>query len=119
MTTAGGSLFTGMAGIDCHYRGNEVVSLAKDGSVIYQDGKWTGGWASRTVVLAVSEFLATSQRVDEYSGLGNPLPEWNGTPRMLGNGLIDNENAIRVLREEAAASGGRLYIETRPHFIED
>lgn len=119
LTGAGESLFTGMTGIDCRYRGNEVVSLTKDGSVIYRDGKWTGDWASRTVVLAVSEFLATTQRVDDYSSLGNPLPDWNGTSRMLSNGLIDNENAIRVLREEAASSGGRLYIDTRPHFIED
>lgn len=119
LTSAGGSLFTGMTGIDCRYRGDQVVSLSKNGSVIYKDGKWTGDWSSRTVILAVSEFLATSQRTDSYTGLDNPLPEWNGTSRLLSNGLIDNENAIRVLREEAAASGGHLYIDTVTHFIED
>ena len=119
LTSAGGSLFTGMTGIDCRYRGDQVVSLSKNGSVIYKDGKWTGDWSSRTVILAVSEFLATSQRTDSYTGLDNPLPEWNGTSRLLSNGLIDNENAIRVLREEAAASGGHLYIDTLPHFMEE
>jgi 2',3'-cyclic-nucleotide 2'-phosphodiesterase (5'-nucleotidase family) len=119
MTSAGQSLFTGMVGIDCHYRGENVISLTKDGVVIYRDGKWTGDWASRTVVLAVSEFLATSRRTDAATGLDNPLPDWNGTTRLLSNGLIDNENAIIVLRKEAAASGGHLYIDTRPHFIEE
>ena len=30
---------------------------------------------------------------------------------------FDNENAVRVLREEAAASGGHLFIDTATHFI--
>lgn len=125
MTSGGESLFTAMTGIDCYftqtdygsYTTSAVYSLEKDGTVIYENGQWAGDWASRSVTLAVSEYLATNQRVDYYTNLENPLLEWNETSRLLYNDLVDNENAIRVLRSEAAASGGHLYIDTAPHFI--
>jgi 2',3'-cyclic-nucleotide 2'-phosphodiesterase (5'-nucleotidase family) len=125
MTSGGESLFTSMTGIDCYftqkdygtYTTSAVHSLKKDGTVIYENGQWTGDWASRSITLAVSEYLATNQRVDYYTNLENPLLEWNETSRLLYNDLVDNENAIRVLREEAASSGGHLYIDTAPHFI--
>ena len=117
LTNGGRSLFTFMSGIDCGYHDYSVVSLRKDGTVIYQDGRWTGDWATRTLRLSVSEYLATTSRVDNYTGMENPLLQWNGTSRLLSNDLVDNENAVRVLREEAAASGGRLYIDASPHYI--
>jgi len=125
MTSGGSGLFSRMTGIDCYfseknygsYSTYSVHSLRKDGTVIYQGGKWTGDWASRSVTLAVSEYLATSQRVDYYTNLSNPLIGWNETPRLLGNDLVDNENAVRVLKAEAASSGGHLSIDTAPHFI--
>ena len=125
MTSGGQSLFSRMTGIDCYfteknygsYSTYSVYSLVKDGTVIYQNGNWTGDWASRSVILAVSEYLATSQRVDYYTNIGNPLVEWNETARLLSSELIDNENAVRVLRAEAAVSGGHLTIDTAPHFI--
>ena len=123
MTSRGQSLFSFMTGIDCHYSGQSspyrVRSLEKDGEVFYRDGEWIGGRASETVILAVSEFLATTQRVDGPTGLGNPLPEWNKSSRLIERNLVDNENAIRVLKAEAALSGGRLRIDTSPHFIKD
>ena len=120
-----------MTGIDCRftqseehttssgstYRNYYVHSLSKDGTVIYQDSTWTGDWASRTLTIAVSEYIANTARNDSYTGLVNPLLEWNNTPRLIVNDLVDNENAIRVLRAEAAASGGLLSIDTAPHFI--
>jgi hypothetical protein len=39
------------------------------------------------------------------------------SPRLLVNDLVDNENAVRVLRAEAAVSGGLLSIDTAPHLI--
>ncbi len=117
LTNGGRGLFSFMSGIDCGYRDYSVVSLRKDGAVIYQDGRWTDDWATRTLRLAVSEYLATTSRVDNYTGMENPLLQWNGTPRLLSNDLVDNENAVRVLREEAAASGGRLYIDASAHYI--
>lgn len=131
MTSSGKSLFSRMTGIDCRftqsekhttssgstYRNYYVHSLSKDGTVIYQDSTWTGDWASRTLTIAVSEYIANTARNDSYTGLVNPLLEWNNTPRLIVNDLVDNENAIRVLRAEAAASGGLLSIDTAPHFI--
>lgn len=80
-------------------------------------GQWTADWKSRSLILAVSEFLATSVRTDWDTQLENPLPEWNNTARLLSNSDVDNENAVRVLREEAKASGGHLYIDNKPYFI--
>lgn len=125
MTSGGESLFSRMTGIDCYftsedhgsYSTNTVDSLVKDGTVIYAGGSWTGNWASRSLILAVSEYLATTERTDYYTGIPNPLIEWNSTSRLLFNDLVDNENAVRVLRAEAAASGGRLQIDTTPHFL--
>ena len=124
MTSGGLALFSRVTGIDCAFTRTDyesysvyaVKSLSKDGTVIYSDGRWTSGWASRPVRLAVSEYLATSERTDYYTGIPNPLIEWNGTSRLIANSLIDNENAVRVLESEADASGGLLYIDTEPHF---
>lgn len=131
MTSTGMTVFSHMTGIDCRftrseeqtsssgttYRTYAVHSLTKDGTVIYQDNTWVGDWASRSVTVAVSEFVATTLRADSYTGLANPLVDWIGTQRLLFNDLIDNENAIRVLQAEAATSGGLLHIDTAPHFI--
>jgi len=131
MTSTGMTVFSHMTGIDCRftrseehttssgstYRTYAVHSLTKDGTVIYQDDTWVGDWASRSVTVAVSEFVATTLRTDSYTGLSNPLLDWNNTERLVLNELIDNENAVRVLRAEAATSGGLLYIDTAPHFI--
>ena len=119
LTNGGKILFSRMTGIDCHYSNYTVKSLVKDGTVIYRNNRWTGDWASRTLRLVASEYIATSQYVDYYTNLGNPLIEWNSTSRLLYYTLVDNENAVRVLKEEAAASGGLLSIDTAPHFILD
>lgn len=117
MTNGGSSLFSSMTGINCYFTDYKVLSLRKDGVVIYQNGKWVDDWASRRVRLAVSEYLATSQRVDNHTGMGNPLIEWNGTSRLLSSDKVDNENAVLVLRAESATSGGHLYIDTATHLI--
>ena len=117
MTDSGASLFTGMTGINCYFKGYSVTMLSKDGEIIYQNGVWADDWGKRKLKLAVSEYLATNQRVDSYTKLKNPLLEWNETSRLLSNDLIDNENAVRVLKEEAAESGGHLYIDTATHFL--
>lgn len=125
MTSGGEALFSYMTGIDCRfvktnhgsYNTYSVYSLEKDGIIIYQNGMWTGDWADCSVTLAVSEYLATTERTDYYTGTPNPLIEWNKTSRLKSSELIDNENAIRVLRAESASSGGLLSIDTKPHFI--
>ena len=125
MTTGGAALFSRMTGMDCRFTSTDhgsyktyaVYSLEKDGTTIYRNGKWTGDWAGRNVVLAVSEYLATTERTDYYTNTPNPLIEWNKTARLTGNDLVDNVEAVRVLRAEAASSGGLLSIDTAPHFI--
>ncbi|MCR5017915.1 MAG: 5'-nucleotidase C-terminal domain-containing protein [Bacteroidales bacterium] len=122
MTSGGGSLFSYMTGINCYYTGSNgsysVKSLRKDdGTLIYHNGNWTEDWASRELTLAVSEYLATTERTDYYTGRDNPLLQWNETDFLVNSDLVDNENAIRVLRAEAAASGGLLSIDTSAHFI--
>ncbi|MBO4446824.1 MAG: bifunctional metallophosphatase/5'-nucleotidase, partial [Bacteroidales bacterium] len=121
MTSGGQSLFSRMTGIDCRYTQTEhvsssgdkwytyaVYSLSMDENEIYRNHSWAGDWASRTLILAVSEYLATTERTDYYTNLSNPLLEWNSSPRLRINDMIDNENAVRVLRSEAAASSGHL-----------
>lgn len=118
LTKSGASLFTCVTGIDCFYSGQSVISLEKNGSVIYSGGRWADDWESQTLSLAVSEFLATSEGYDRRTGLTNPLLQWNNSSRLICNSGVDNEDAIMVLRDEAARSGGHLYIDSKPHFIE-
>lgn len=117
LTESGGVLFTYMTGIDCRFSGQNVTSLEKDGLVIYEKGRWNGDWKSRFLNIAVSEYIATSAFVDYKTHLVNPLIKWNETSRLLSSSQVDNENAIWVLREESASSGGHLYIDTAAHFL--
>lgn len=117
LTSGGTALFSRVTGIDCYFSSRTVVKLVKDGTTIFYDGSWVDDWASRYVTLAASSYVATTERTDNNTGIPNPLIEWNDTSRLISNDLIDNENAIRVLRDEAAASGGLLHIDTEPHYL--
>lgn len=130
MTSGGKGLFSRVAGIDCYYTSEEqtsssgstyyleaVHSLVKDGTTIYENGTWTADWASRKLIVAASDFLATSDRIDKYTQMHNPMVAWNETPRLIINNIPETENAVRVLKAEAAASGGLLSIDIKPHFI--
>lgn len=118
LTSGGSALLSQMTGLDCYYNSQrKVQKLVKNGTIIFQNGMWTGNWASRTLTLAVSEYLATTERTDKTTGKPNPLIEWNSTSRLLSNDMVDNENAIRVLKAEAATTGGLLSIDTQAHYI--
>lgn len=117
LTESGGALFTYMTGINCRFNGQNVISLEQNGRVIYEKGRWNGDWKSRSLTLAVSEYIATSAFIDNRTHLVNPLIEWNKTSRLLSNSQVDNENAILVLREESALWDGHLYIDTAAHFL--
>ena len=128
MTSSGKSLFSRVTGIDCHFSQSEehtnasgsthreyaVHSLVKDGTAIYQNNTWAPGWATRRLTIAVSDYVATTNREDYYTHLSNPLVGWSETSRLIINNLVDN---VRVLKAEAAANNGHLYIDTSPHFI--
>lgn len=130
MTGAGRILLTQMTGLDCYFTSTErtsssgstyyeqaLHSLVKNGTTIYQNGQWTSDWASRTLTVATSSYVATTDREDRDLHLHNPLVGWCETSRLITNDLVDNENAIRVLKAEAEANNGLLSIDTRPHFI--
>ena len=130
MTGAGRILLTQMTGIDCYitckestsssgrtYYDYALHSLVKDGTTIYQNGEWTSDWASRTLTVATSNYVATTDREDRETHLHNPFVGWCETSRLITNDLVDNENAIRVLKAEAEANNGLLSIDPRPHFI--
>jgi hypothetical protein len=130
MTDRGSRLISRVTGIDCYFTKTEkkdeednityeyaVHSIAKDGITIYEKGTWTGDWASRSLTVALNSYIATTDRVDTNTGMHNPTVEWNGTSRLIINNLIDNENAVRVLKAEAENNNGLLSIDTEPHFI--
>ena len=118
LTSGGSGLLSRVTGIDCYFSSNTVIKLVKDGTTIYYNGSWTGDWASRNVTMAVDSYVATNERTDNSTGIPNPCIEWNSTSRLIDNTLVVNVSAVSVLREEAAASGGLLSIDTVPHFIE-
>ena len=122
MTKSGAMLLSRMTGIDCYLTVNDdesytLRSLVKDGQTIYADGQWTDDWSGRTVKVAVSQFVATSDRVDKATNMHNPLLNWNSTPRLKSKDSVDNESAVRILTEEAERNNGLITVDTAPHFI--
>jgi 2',3'-cyclic-nucleotide 2'-phosphodiesterase/3'-nucleotidase len=126
MTADGKTIVSAVTGIDCFFKCQKkekgkkiyaVKSLVKDGTTIFEDGVWTDGWQNRTVSVAIQVYMATTDRVDNRTQMHNPFVEWNNTSRLKANDQIDNEQAIRVLKEEAAQTGGHLIIDTTSHFI--
>ena len=115
MSSAGNGLFTYVSGIDCYFEGSTVHALVLNGELLYQDGEWFGGWQDKTLRLAVTEYIATSNRTSE--GVSNPLVGWNDTERLLDHNAIDVESALVLLKEESAANNGYLYVDDSPHFI--
>lgn len=126
MTADGKTIVSVVTGIDCFFtcykkeKGKKlyaVKSLVKDGTTIFDDGVWTDGWQNRTVSVVIQVYMATTDRVDNRTQMHNPFVEWNTTSRLKANDQIDNEQAIRVLKQEAAQSGGHLIIDTTSHLI--
>ncbi len=126
MTADGKTIVSMVTGIDCYFTGKKkdkgktlyaVKSLVKDGTTIFADGVWAEGWQNRTVTVAIQVYMATTDRVDNRTGMHNPFVGWNPTERLKSQSLVDNENAVRVLKEEAARNGGHLHVDTTPHLI--
>ena len=115
LTSSGKGLLSYITGIDVYYDGTTVNALVKDGTPIYQNGEWSDGWESKTVTIAADEYVATTNR--ESGGLSNPLVGWNDTDKLISNAFVDNESAVKVLREESQENDGILYIDDQPHYI--
>ena len=130
MTNSGRSLLTRMSGIDCYFEeepveeGSEKVhgkntlkALDKDGQLVWKDGVVQDGWKDKKVVLAVSEFVATTERDDEDTGLKNPLCAYSATDRLISDNMKLRESVIKALSGEAKENDGLLHVDTKPHFI--
>ena len=115
LTKSGSTLLSYMYGVDCYYSGASVNAIVRDGVVMFKDGKWQNKAENKTIKVAVSEFIATSDRVSD--GLSNPLCSWKDTDRLVGKYVTDCDGALDVLKGEAEKSGGLLYIDTKPHYI--
>ena len=115
LTSGGKGLLSYVTGIDTYYEGKTVNALVKDGTLIYQNGEWIDGWDKKSVSIATNEYTATNNRVTD--GISNPMVEWNETDKLVSDLLVDNENAVNVLREESEENGGYLYIDDKPHYI--
>ena len=106
-----------MSGIDCYYTDQTVNAIVTaDGLTVYANGKWRDGWREKTLLAAVSDYIATKEGEDE-KGRVNPFYEWSLTDRLIDASMTDNEGACAVLREEALANDGLLTIDTEPHYI--
>ncbi len=117
LTDRGMTLLSQMTGIDCYYSDETVHAIVTyDGQTVYANGKWTEGWKDKTLRVAISDYIATTDRVSA-GGMSNPFCAWNSTARLISSDIVDNEGAFAVLSREAAGSGGALYIDTEPHYI--
>ncbi len=112
----GKSLFSQMVGMNCYYTFGSLDALVTyDGKVIYNNGEVKEEFKDKKVKLAVSEYVATTNRDD--SGMDNPLISWNFTDKLISNTLVDNEAAINVLEAEAKENNGKLSVDTDAHYI--
>ncbi len=115
LTESGSSLFSTLTGIDCYYSDRTVNAIVKDGETYYENGVWLGNHDKDRVLVAASDYVCTTNRRD--SGLNNPLWLWKNTEKLIDDEIADVDSVLKVLREEAAESGGELHIDTEPHFI--
>ena len=115
LTPSGSTLLSRMTGVDCYYTGQTVNAIVKDGEAVYHNGVWRQGAEDEKIRVAVSEFIATSDR--QENGSSNPLYVWRQSERVISSDTVDSEGALRVLREEAGPSHGLLYIDRKPHYI--
>lgn len=119
LTEAGSTVLSDMSGVDCYYNGKNVSAIVtQDGQTVYRNGKWSAGWGNKKVRVAVSDFIATTDRVTS-DGVHNPFCEWLGSDRQTNDEVLDTDGAFEVLTAEAAANNGRLYIDTGAHYLLD
>ena len=79
------------------------------------NGEWAEGWKDKTFTVALTNYMATTDRPSE--DLHNPFTGWEDTSRLISSDRIDNEWAYKVLTAEAGQNGGLLSFDTSPHYI--
>ena len=83
--------------------------------MVYVNGVWQNGHEKDTVRVAVSDFLATSNR--NTDGMDNPLYLWRTTDRLISDDMPSTTDFIQVLEEEAAANNEHIPFPTQCEFI--
>ena len=118
LSDQGKILLTTLNGIDCYFTGENVEDIVTScGEVIYSKGVWKDDWNTKTIKVALSEYVATTQRISS-NGLTNPFYDWAQTSKLISSDLEDFNGAISVLNEEAKNNNSHLSIDTAPHFLE-
>ena len=116
LTSLGKGLLSCMTGVKCYYTDQTVNAIvAPDGTLAYHAGVWTDGWKDQLITVVVDEYIATTNRVSD--NMSNPFVAWNETDRLVDTFNIDNQGALRVLREESAAHDGLLSFDDMPCYI--
>ena len=116
LTSSGKGLLSQVIGIDCYFTDDTVNALVtQDGKAIYVNGEWAEGWKDKTFTVALTNYMATTDRPSE--DLHNPFTGWADTSRLISSDRIDNEWAYKVLTAEAGQNGGLLSFDTSPHYI--
>lgn len=115
LTSSGSTLLSRMVGADCWFTDNTVNAIIIDGAAVYRNGVWQTGAEDKKIRVAVSEYIATSDRPD--GDFSNPFYLWRDSGKVVSADTVDAEGALAVLREEAAQSGGLLYIDKTAHYI--
>ena len=63
LASAGKGLISQVIGIDCYFTDRTVNALVtQDGKAIYVNGEWAGGWKDKTFTVAISDYMATTDR---------------------------------------------------------
>ena len=114
LTPGGSSLLTFVSGLTVYYSDQKINAILRGGELLYDHGTWTKGHENDTFRVAVADFIGT---IRERKGDKNPLFDYNSTSRLVNDAIVDNENVLRVIREEAAKNNGHLFIDTESHFI--
>ena len=96
LTKSGKTLLSQLWGNTCYYTGQTVHAIATaDGEVVYANGEWKDGWKDRKLKVALSEYVAITDRISD--GMSNPFVGWNSTSRLVSNEAVDNISALEVL----------------------
>ena len=105
-------------GVNCYYTGKTVNALVtEDGKAIYANGEWAEGWKDKKIRVAVSEYMGSTDRVDQETSMHNPFLAWSGTSRLVSDEKPVTQGAYEVLTAEGDANNGLLTIDTKAHYI--
>ena len=123
----GWSLLTAVSGVECYfiedpdddgsskYQAYIPETLVVDGEVIYTDGKLKDEWKDRKFRVAVTDYIATSNKNRE--GVDNPLCSYVETDRLVSDDMLLRDAVLEGIHGAAAENDGYIPVDTTSHFI--